>query len=370
MYRYCHVQGHDPSLHTQGTVPAKSIGHMRGKGPAKWGEAMQSCLAIFGMLRGCKAYLPSEQSYLFMSVNSSLQKSELLPPLDPVAAKRWERFAAQSPTAWLHDEVAKRMAQRLVLMRSQPTHWAYWQPSLGGWTSQGIVSQQYPQALCTVVESEAPLLSQARQTLTPPWWNRWRSRVPKFALSLYQPAQMVWANMGLHMQARPQALMAQWHGALAPEGFVMFSCLGPDTLRNLKEIYSQHGWPPAAHDFTDMHDWGDMLLEAGFAQPVMDMEHITLTYPSAEALLVELRTLGRNLHPHRFSGLRGKNWLASLHQVLKKGLISPQSSGRLQLNFEIIYGHAFKAKAKAFPSETAHISVQELRSKLPSQRKE
>ena len=225
-----------------------------------------------------------------MSANSSLKKSELLPPLDPVAAKRWERFAAQSPSAWLHDEVAKRMAQRLVLMRSQPTHWAHWQPSLGGWASQGIVSQQYPQAGCTVVESEAALLSQARQKLTPPWWNRWRNRLPGFALSPDQPAQMVWANMGLHMQARPQALMAQWHGALAPEGFVMFSCLGPDTLRSLKGIYSQQGWPPAAHEFTDMHDWGDMLLEAGFAQPVMDMEHITLTYPDAPSLLAELRT--------------------------------------------------------------------------------
>ena len=303
-----------------------------------------------------------------MSVNSSLQKSELLPPIDPVAAKRWERFAAQSPAAWLHDEVAKRMAQRLVLMRSQPTHWAHWQPSLGGWASQGTVSQQYPQALCTVIESEGTLLSQARQKLTPPWWKRWRTRQPSFALSLDQPAQMLWANMGLHMQARPQSLMAQWHSALAPEGFVMFSCLGPDTLRNLKEIYSQQGWPPAAHDFTDMHDWGDMLLEAGFAQPVMDMEHITLTYPDAPSLLSELRSLGRNLHPHRFSGLRGKKWLASLHQGLEQGLITPQSSGRLALNFEVIYGHAFKATAKAFSSETTHISVEDLRSQLPSQR--
>jgi malonyl-CoA O-methyltransferase len=233
-----------------------------------------------------------------------------------------------------------------------------------------MVSGQYPQARCTVVESEGLLLSQARQKLTPPWWNRWRNRLPGFALSLDQPAQMVWANMGLHMQARPQALMAQWHAALAPEGFVMFSCLGPDTLRSLKGIYSQQAWPPAAHDFTDMHDWGDMLLEAGFAQPVMDMEHITLTYPDAPSLLAELRTLGRNLHPQRFSGLRGKNWLTSLHQALAQGLISPLSSGRLVLNFEVIYGHAFKATAKALSSDTAHISLQDLRSKLPSQRKE
>lgn len=320
------------------------------------------------MLKGWVTYTLSEQTYFFMSANSSLEKSELLPPLDPVAAKRWERMAAQSPSAWLHDEVARRMAQRLGFIRTSPVHWVHWQPSLGGWASQAVVSQQYPQSACTVIEPSAALLLHARHNLAAPWWKRWRQNAPRFALSPPQPAQMVWANMGLHMQARPQDCMAQWQAALAPEGFVMFSCLGPDTLRSLKNVYTQMGWAPAAHDFTDMHDWGDMLLASGFAQPIMDMEHITLTYPQALALLADLRSLGRNLHPQRFAGLRGKNWLASLHKALQETLITPQSSGRLALRFEIIYGHAFKAPDKALPSEMARISVNDLRSQLPSQR--
>ena len=304
-----------------------------------------------------------------MSANSSLEKSELLPPLDPVAAKRWEHIAVQSPSAWLHDEVAKRMAQRLGFIRSPPAHWVHCQPSLDGWASQAVVSQQYPQSACTVIEPSAALLSHARQNLSQPWWQRWRQNSPSFALSPPQPAHMLWANMGLHMQARPQDCMAQWQACLAPEGFVMFSCLGPDTLRSLKTLYTQLGWPPAAHDFTDMHDWGDMLLASGFAQPIMDMEHITLTYPHVQALLADLRSLGRNLHPQRFAALRGKKWLSGLHTALQDTLITPQSSGRLALRFEIIYGHAFKAPEKALPSEMAHISVSDLRSQLPSQRK-
>lgn len=304
-----------------------------------------------------------------MSANSSLEKSELLPPLDPVAAKRWERMAVQSPSAWLHDEVAKRMAQRLGFIRRPPAHWVHWQPSLGGLASQTAVSQQYPQSACTVIEPSATLLSHARQNLAQPWWQRWRTNTPRFALSVQQPAQMLWANMGLHMQARPQDCMAQWQASLAPEGFVMFSCLGPDTLRSLKNIYQQLAWPPAAHDFTDMHDWGDMLLASGFAQPIMDMEHITLTYPHAQALLTDLRSLGRNLHPHRFAALRGKQWLSGLYKAMHEGLITPQSSGRLALSFEVIYGHAFMAPDKAMPSEMARISVNDLRSQLPSQRK-
>jgi malonyl-CoA O-methyltransferase len=160
--------------------------------------------------------------------------------------------------------------------------------------------------------------------------------------------------------------MAQWHAALAPEGFVMFSCLGPDTLRSSEDyLFTQQAWPPAAHDFTDMHDWGDMLLEAGFAQPVMDMEHIALTYPDAPCFVGRLTHLGAQLAPpDGLLRLRGKNWLTSLHQSLsKQDLISPQSSGRLVLNFEVIYGHAFKATAKALSSDTARISVQDLRSR-------
>jgi malonyl-CoA O-methyltransferase len=303
-----------------------------------------------------------------MSAKSSLDKSELLPPLDPIAANRWAGLALHSPAAWLHDEVAKRMVQRLALIRSQPTHWVHWQPSLGGWASKALVDAQYPKARCTVVEADDPLLSQARQKWMPPWWRRWFTPVPRFALTPEPSAQMLWANMGLHMQARPKDVMAQWHAALAPEGFVMFSCLGPDTLQRLKTLYAQQGWPPAAHDFTDMHDWGDMLLASGFAQPVMDMERITLTYPEEKALLAELRTLGRNLHPQRFAGLRGRQWLLQLRDALRLGLLAPDSSGRLALTFEIIYGHAFKLPAKSSQSTLAEMSLQDLRLQLPSRR--
>ncbi len=318
---------------------------------------------------GMKAIVPSEQIQLTMSANAAQKKSELLPPLDPVAAKRWARVAAKRSAAWLHDEVAQRMAERLVLMRTPPKHWVHWQPSMGGWASQVLVSQHYPQARSLVIEADEQLLSQTRQKLAGPWWRRWQGTAPRFGLSAHQAADMLWANMGLHMQADPQACMAQWHGALAPEGFVMFSCLGPDTLRTLKEVFCQRGWPTAAHDFTDMHDWGDMLIAAGFAEPVMDMERITLTYPNVEALLLELRSLGRNLHPQRFTGLRGKQWLAHMQEALQTGLITPQSSGRLVLEFEVIYGHAFKAAPKQSASDTTLISVQDLRSQLPSQRK-
>lgn len=173
---------------------------------------------------------------------------------------------------------------------------------------------------------------------------------------------MVWANMALHSSADPQDLLATWHRLLAPQGFLMFSCLGPDTLAELRPLYAALGWPPPAQAFTDMHDWGDMLVAAGFAEPVMDMERIELTFASPGRLLEELRGLGRNLHPRRFPGLRGRRWRAQLEAELEARLIGQQ--GRLRLGFEVIYGHAFKPAASARVGAHTEVSLDAMRSML------
>lgn len=171
---------------------------------------------------------------------------------------------------------------------------------------------------------------------------------------------MVWANMALHMAEDPQALIAQWHRALAVDGFLMFSCLGPDTLHELRSLYASMGWPALSHEFTDMHDWGDMLAAAGFAEPVMDMERITLTFDTPERLLTELRGLGRNLHPKRFPGLRGRKWHLQLREAI--------AQMPLQLTFEVIYGHAFKPAPRLNMRAETVLSLAQMREAL-SQRK-
>jgi malonyl-CoA O-methyltransferase len=109
-----------------------------------------------------------------------------------------------------------------------------------------------------------------------------------------------------------------------------------------------------------MHDWGDMLAAAGFAEPVMDMERIVLTFETPERLLMELRGLGRNLHPERFSGLRGRQWHAQLLEAVAK---MP-----LQLTFEVIYGHAFKPAPRLNMRAETVLSLAQMREAL-SQRK-
>jgi malonyl-CoA O-methyltransferase len=237
--------------------------------------------------------------------------------------------------------------------------------------AHALLTRRYPDSECFVVETSADRLKFAIEKMVKPWWApaRWKATPLRFELPPEAGVQMVWANMLLHHAAVPQALMAQWHRALAVDGFVMFSCFGPDTLRELRGVYAAMGWPAPAHEFTDMHDWGDMLVHAGFAEPVMDMERITLSFETPQRLLQELRGLGRNLHPGRFAGLRGRRWLTGLHQALVAQLARADDGGRLGLSFEIIYGHAFKPAPRLRLQAESQVSLDEMRATLRQRKK-
>jgi malonyl-CoA O-methyltransferase len=288
-----------------------------------------------------------------------------------------------TPSPWLHEEVAGRMAERLGWIKLRPTAWAHWGPVRGGLQGHARVAGIYPDSQCFMVEASVHHAHLAINSIVKPWWNlsRWMgtstrfSRLARFETPPDASVQMLWSNMALHMAPDPQALIAQWHRALAVDGFLMFSCLGPDTLRELRELYQRLGWPPPSHEFTDMHDWGDMLVAAGFAEPVMDMERITLSFATPERLLAELRQLGRNLHPARFGGLRGRRWQRQLHQALAHHLQGPQSangdasveggvvgeSRPLTLTFEVIYGHALKPAPRLRARPEATMSLDDMR---------
>jgi malonyl-CoA O-methyltransferase len=301
------------------------------------------------------------------------------PTIDPVAALRWQRrphaIEGRLASAWLHEEVARRMEERLGWIVRQPRRWLHWEPVRGGLAVHEQLLRRYPgvpAALHAAVPEEADT---ARRAARGPWWSRWRTLARSSAASgksgaapgSETPVDLLWANMSLHQAADPLALMRAWHAALAVDGLLMFSCFGPDTLRELRTLYAVLGWPPPAHEYTDMHDWGDMLVASGFAEPVMDMERIELTFDSPERLLRELRELGRNLHPARFPGVRGKGWRKRLLAELGR-LADPAQEGRLKLTFEIIYGHALRPERRLSVTPEMRLSVDELRTQLQRHR--
>lgn len=293
--------------------------------------------------------------------------SEHLPPtIDPVAAARWHGMVPDA-SPWLHEEVAQRMQDRLQWIVKAPQAWCDWDPLRGGVQGHALVSERFPQSASQIAETSSPAgEAAARARFAKSWWSpaRWSAAAPRFGLPQDGGVQMLWSNMALHMAADPQALIARWHRALAVDGYLMFSCLGPDTVRELHALYAELGWPAPGHAMTDMHDWGDMLVHAGFAEPIMDMERITLTFATPQRLLQELRGLGRNLHPQRFAALRGRNWRARLEQALAQRLADAGADGQLALTFEIIYGHAFKPTPRIKMEGESRVSMQQMQQML------
>jgi malonyl-CoA O-methyltransferase len=298
-------------------------------------------------------------------------------PLDDTTAPRpWadravdralRRLARQAEPPWLHGEVARRMAERLALVKLQPARILDWWSWLGHGTM--LLREAYPKAEIVAVEPDDAWAQRQREAQRKPWWSLRRGgiEVVREGDALGAPAQLVWANMMLHAVKDPPALMARWHDALAADGFVMFSSFGPDTLRELRGLYERLGWPAPTPSFVDMHDLGDMLMEAGFADPVMDQETVTLTWATPQALLAELRSLGGNIAPGRMAGLRTPRWRARLEEALQS-LAGPD--GRLTARFEIAYGHAFKGLPRARPGAPTTVSLQEMRALVRSGRQQ
>lgn len=270
------------------------------------------------------------------------------------------RMAGAREAPWLHAEVARRMAERLPLMRLQPQRIVDWWSRAGG--GAALLAAAYPHAERVAVEPASSLAALRASHDAASWWQRLRRRASETSVDatavVPAAAQLVWANMMLHLVADPGAAMQAWRAALATDGFVMLSTLGPDTLRTLRELYRDAGWGPPHAPFTDMHDIGDMLVQAGFADPVMDQEVLRLTWASPQAALAELRGLGGNADPARHAGLRTPRWRARLEALLAQ---RAGADGRVVLEFEVVYGHAFAPPPRVAVAAETRVDAEALR---------
>lgn len=306
------------------------------------------------------------------SATATATTSTTLPACAPqpaALARQVRRLAGLPEAPWLHAEAARRLAEKLAPIRIEPQDWLDWSAFLGAGAEP--VHARYPQARRWLMEPTDALAERSRQqwqaSHQQPWWARWRKSAPPVvtsggALPEGWPAegvQMLWANMTLHASADLPALMGQWHRLLATDGFLMCSGLGPDTARELRTAWRELGWPLPTIDFIDMHDLGDALVKAGFQDPVMDMERLTLTWDSAESMLAELRTWGGNVAVGRHPGLRTPRWHRALCDALARHCMRPD--GRLGLTIELVYGHAIKPLPKIRLEAEARVSLDDMR---------
>ena len=243
--------------------------------------------------------------------------------------------------AVLAREVGARMGARLDLVKIAPQRVA----DIGCATGDGIrdLQQRYGKALPLALDYALPMLRAVRSRT--PRLQRMARRGPRLlnadvrALPLAANSLgLVWSNLMLHWLDDPLPALKEMHRVLEVGGLLSFATLGPDTLKELRAAAAGVGAGDTVRRFLDMHDLGDMLVAAGFGDPVMDMEMITLTYATPRAFLADQRHLGV-----RDALLGAKGW-RDWRRLLAAW---PQDAAcRLPASFEIVYGHAWKPEPR------------------------
>jgi malonyl-CoA O-methyltransferase len=270
--------------------------------------------------------------------------------------RRFARAAASADGAdVLAREISRRMDERLDYIRIDPRRVL----DLGCGTGADLpqLARRFPQAGLLAADFAVPMLARTGQRLrseTPPRGLLRRLLGGKAGTLPHVAADarklpfargsfgLVWSNLMLPALDDPLPALREIHRTLEIGGLLMFSTLGPDSLRELRAALPRTAGE-RVHRFIDMHDLGDALVKAGFADPVMDMEMLTLTYTEMDGLLSDLRASGAAnaalTRPRGLSGRTGWAQARAAYEALRR-------DGRLPATFEIIQGHAWKAAPK------------------------
>ncbi len=271
------------------------------------------------------------------------------------------RAACFNEVAFLPREIARRMHERLDYIKLAPKH--VLDAGCGPGADLPFLSARFAQAAVMGVDLSHRMSARARRN-PPAASAKWRRLLKAlsggssahtqtvvqadFAMLpfLTDTFDLLWSNLALHWHARPYEVVTEWQRILNKGGVLMFSTLGPDSLRELRAAWrvADASTPqPRVISFIDMHDLGDMLARSGFETPVMDMEMLTLTYRSPAALLNDVRRWGAYPFDRPLTGLMGRRQYATLNAALEA---QHSAGGQIELSFEVVYGHAWKKSAR------------------------
>jgi malonyl-CoA O-methyltransferase len=247
-------------------------------------------------------------------------------------ARAFARAAASYARAdFLHAEVRARLLERLACVSLAPDTVI----DLGAGPPEATLAlaHRYPDARLIAFDLVPAMLGAAPQP-----WARLAGDAARMPLA-DDTADLVVAGMLLHWCTDAQAVFAEVRRVLRYPGLFTFSTLGPDTLRELRAAWAQVDEASHTLQFTDMHDIGDALLRAGFAEPVLEAEMLTVTYADTGRMIADVRDVGSaDLGPRRRRTLTGRRrWRAMT--AAYEALRSPE--GTLPVTIEIVYGHAW-----------------------------
>jgi malonyl-CoA O-methyltransferase len=262
--------------------------------------------------------------------------------------------------AKIQAEIGERLFERLDYLKIVPRYVLDLGCGPGNFT--GRLKKYYPNAQVIGVDVAMNMLGVAKKKQS--WRHKWNlvnadmSALP-FDSGVFD---LVFANQVIHWGNLPN-VFSELNRVMNSNGCLMFSTLGPDTFRELRQAFTAIDQYAHVNDFIDMHDVGDYLLKEYFLDPVVDMEILTAHYSNVMSMLRSLKAQGvRNIHPQRNRGLTNKALWQKLEQSIQ-AFKTPE--GKLPLTYEVVYGHAWKGEKRrtAQGIETV-ISLEQLRSSI------
>ena len=286
-----------------------------------------------------------------MSAAFTLDKRQLRRSFER-AASTYDRAAV------LQREVCERALERLDLMKITPA--VILDAGSGTGFAAPALARRYPGA--TLVEFDiAPAMLQTARARAPRW-KKWLGRQRELFVcgdNEQLPIRagtvgLFWSNLAFQWANDLPRVFSECQRVLKPGGLLNFTTFGPDTLKELRYAFAGNAGGVHVNRFYDMHDVGDMLVQAGFADPVMDMEQVTLTYADVETLMRELKAIGaHNVATGRNRGLTGRRALDNLRRRYEE----LRRDGRLPATFEVVYGHAWKPVGHRLPAGVKPVKV-------------
>lgn len=259
--------------------------------------------------------------------------------LDPGTVRRhFDRASAgYDAHAVLQARARNEMLARLSLLAFEPAVVA----DLGCGTGHAAraLKRRWPRARVIALDLAPGMLAAARAQST---WLRGFARVRADAARLpLRPGSvdLVYSCLMLPWVNDLDTVLGAVRRSLSARGYFTFATLGPDTLRELRAAWAEADGEPHVHRFLDMHDIGDALVRAGFADPVMDVDRLQLSYPSTRALMLDLRAVGAgNALAARRPALTGRARLATVEAAYER---LHDADGRLPASCEVVYGQAW-----------------------------
>lgn len=257
---------------------------------------------------------------------------------DPKIQRAFNRAAASyEHHAVLQQEVSTRLLQRLNYIKLQPQRVL----DIGAGTGRGsaLLLKRYKTAQVFALDIAFNMLVMAQKNQG--WWRKFHCLVgdarqlPIASHSI----DLIVSNLTLQWCLPLRPTLQEWRRVLSPGGLLMLTTLGPDTLTELRQSWAALDNTPHVNTFLDMHEIGDALLQAGFAEPVMDVDRITLTYPDLKPIMRDLKGIGAQTvtAPGRPQGLLGKQRFAQLQQQYE-AFRQPEG---LPATYEVVYGQAW-----------------------------